>query len=186
MSHYVLHFAPDNASLFIRLVLEELGVPFDTRLVDWRSNAQHSAHYKTRNPVGPTPALKTPNGPMFETSAIALWLTDTQTRLQQHTQQSLTRYDVLLNAECARKRILCDRALNISDIYITALLRWPAIYPMHADRSGFILATWLALDRLAHAIETRASATTLIWAKGLGPTPFTDPQLPNPPEGSAI
>lgn len=76
MSEYVLHYAPDNASLIIRLVLEELGVAYDTRLVDRRVSAQRSAEYKRLNPVGRIPALETETGPIFETAAIALWLAD--------------------------------------------------------------------------------------------------------------
>ena len=39
---YVLHYAPDNASLIIRLTLLELKVPFETRLVDRRIKKQSS------------------------------------------------------------------------------------------------------------------------------------------------
>lgn len=77
MVPYVLHYAPDNASLIIRLVLEELGVPYETTLVDRQANAQRGEAYKALNPVGRIPALETPNGPIFETAAIALWLADT-------------------------------------------------------------------------------------------------------------
>lgn len=71
-----LHYAPDNASLIIRLVLEELGVPFETVLVDRGSNAQQSAAYLKVNPMGTIPALETPHGVIFETAAILLWLVD--------------------------------------------------------------------------------------------------------------
>ena len=35
-------------------------------------------------------------------------------------------------------------------------------------------------------IETRPSVLRAALAEGLGPTPFSAPQLPNPPEGSAV
>lgn len=73
---YVLHFAPDNASLIIRLALEELGVPFDTVLVDRSLKAQRSAAYRAINPAGRIPTLETPDGPISETGAILLWLGD--------------------------------------------------------------------------------------------------------------
>ena len=73
---YVLHYAPDNASLVVRLVLEELRVPYKTALVDRSVTAQQSAAYKRLNPVGRIPALDTPTGPIFETAAICLWLAD--------------------------------------------------------------------------------------------------------------
>lgn len=76
-----LHYAPDNASLIVRLMLEELGVRYDTVLVDRSTNAQHSAAYLKVNPMGTIPALETPNGVVFETAAILLWLADRAGRM---------------------------------------------------------------------------------------------------------
>ena len=39
---YVLHFAPDNASLIVRLALEEMGLPYRAQLVDRRLSEQQS------------------------------------------------------------------------------------------------------------------------------------------------
>jgi glutathione S-transferase len=74
---YRLHYAPDNASLIIRLALEEIGVPYQTVLVDRRVKAQKSPEYRQLNPAGLIPVLETPQGPIFETGAILLWLADT-------------------------------------------------------------------------------------------------------------
>ncbi|UYV37756.1 glutathione S-transferase family protein [Rhodobacteraceae bacterium D3-12] len=74
---YRLHYAPDNASLIVRLALEELGLPYETALVDRAANAQASAAYRSLNPHGLIPVLETPNGAIFETGAILLWLADT-------------------------------------------------------------------------------------------------------------
>ena len=38
MTDYTLHYAPDNASLIIRLALEAQGVAYDTCLVDRRGS----------------------------------------------------------------------------------------------------------------------------------------------------
>lgn len=73
---YCLHYAPDNASLVIRLALEELGVDYETALVDRASHAQRSAAYKALNPSGKIPTLETPDGPISETAAILLYLAD--------------------------------------------------------------------------------------------------------------
>lgn len=73
---YILHYAPDNASLIIRLVLEEAGLPYRTALVDRSIRAHESAAYLRLNPAGLIPALETPDGPIFETAAILLWLSD--------------------------------------------------------------------------------------------------------------
>lgn len=74
---YRLHYAPDNASLIIRLALEEIRVPYLTALVDRRAMAQKSPAYLRLNPAGLVPVLETPQGPLFETGAILLWLAET-------------------------------------------------------------------------------------------------------------
>lgn len=76
MTRYRLHYAPDNASLVIRLALEELGIGYDTCLVDRGASAQTGASYLALNPAGRIPTLETPDGPISETAAILLWLAD--------------------------------------------------------------------------------------------------------------
>lgn len=77
MKHgYRLHFGPDNASLIVRLALEELGQPYTTALVDRATRAQELPAYRALNPAGLIPVLETPDGPIFETAAILLWLAD--------------------------------------------------------------------------------------------------------------
>lgn len=72
-----LHFAPDNASLIVRIALEELDLPYETHRVDRQSFAQKSAAYRALNPMGQIPVLETPDGPIFETAAILTWLGET-------------------------------------------------------------------------------------------------------------
>lgn len=74
---YVLHFAPDNASLIVRLALDHADLPYEARLVDRSTCAQETAAYRALNPNGLIPALETPHGVLFETGAIVLWLADT-------------------------------------------------------------------------------------------------------------
>lgn len=73
---YVLHYAPDNASLPVRLVLEEMGLPYETVLVNRATQDQRSPAYLALNPNGLIPVLETGDGPIFETAAILLWLGD--------------------------------------------------------------------------------------------------------------
>lgn len=73
---YRLHYAPDNASLIVRLALLELQVPFDCVLVDRSLQAQKSPQYLRLNPMGRIPAMETPDGTLFETAAMLLWLVD--------------------------------------------------------------------------------------------------------------
>ncbi len=74
---YTLHYAPDNASLIIRLVLDTAGIAYQTTLVDRAVRAQDSAAYRRLNPAGLIPTLETPHGAISETGAILLWLGDT-------------------------------------------------------------------------------------------------------------
>ncbi|MDP2492374.1 glutathione S-transferase family protein [Shimia thalassica] len=76
-----LHYAPDNASGIVRLALEELGLSFETVLVDRSQKAQQSAEFRAINPAAKIPALETQDGTMFETAAILLWLADRSGRL---------------------------------------------------------------------------------------------------------
>lgn len=73
---YVLHYFPDNASLAVRFVLNELGLPHEARLIDREGGQLASAGYRALHPLGKIPALETPDGPMFETAAILLYLSD--------------------------------------------------------------------------------------------------------------
>ncbi len=78
---YVLHFAPDNASLIVRLALEEMGLSYRTALVDRAVRAQDGGTYRAVNPTGLIPALETPQGVVFETGAILLWLGEVHGRM---------------------------------------------------------------------------------------------------------
>lgn len=73
---YRLHYAPDNASAVVRLVLEELGLAYEAVLVDRRVREQESAAFRALNPAGQIPVLETPSGPVSETAAVVLWLAD--------------------------------------------------------------------------------------------------------------
>ncbi|MBU2980846.1 glutathione S-transferase family protein [Lentibacter algarum] len=73
---YRLHYAPDNASLIIRLALEELGLAYDAVLVERSKDAQRAPAYLAINPNGLIPTLETPQGAVFETGAILLWLSE--------------------------------------------------------------------------------------------------------------
>lgn len=71
-----LHYAPDNASLCIRLAMEELELSYETVLVERKYRQQRSEAYLALNPNGLIPVLETPKGPIFETGAILLWLSE--------------------------------------------------------------------------------------------------------------
>lgn len=73
---YTLQACPDFASFAVHIVLEELGVPYSLNLLDFDAGDLASPEHLAVNPFGKIPALQTPDGPMFETAAILLWLAD--------------------------------------------------------------------------------------------------------------
>lgn len=227
---YVLHYAPDNASLIIRLALDTLGQDYTTVLVDRRRQGQRAPDYLALNPNGLIPTLVTPQGPIFETGAILLWLVDRHGALGPEASH-LDRADFLkwlffcANTVHARlvtmfypDKLIGDnpslqRAVQIGaqrnlgtyfqtlndtethafgrenptaiDLYIAAMLRWCALYgPDNCD--WFNLNATPTLARLCQKVEALPATAIAQASEGLGPTPFTAPRRPNPPEGSAL
>lgn len=228
-----LHYAPDNASLIIRLALEELGLPYETALVDRRNKAQHSKAYLALNPNGTIPVLETPDGTLFETAAILMWLSEKTGKLSpepgtplrgaflkwmfwcSNTFQIDLRYffypekcigeDEAHQAQVRkmfRQRIetdleMLERGLSqtpglagaepptLLDLYVPCLVRWTTLYVDTADQRWFDLRCYPTLFSVCTRAEGRASTLAAQEAEGLGATPFTDPKLATPPEGSA-
>ena len=73
---YTLYFSPGSCSLIIHCLLEELGVPFETRRVDFEAKEHQGAEYRKLNPKGKVPALATPDGVLTECVAIIEYLCD--------------------------------------------------------------------------------------------------------------
>lgn len=220
---YRLHYAPDNASLCVRLALEELDLPYETFLVDRARKAQRAPRYLALNPNGLIPVLETPDGPIFETAAILLWLGDRHPGLfaapqaperartlkwlfwlsnTLHPALRMNFYpevylaespDDMRHATQARLPALLD-LLESHDpaqlgtgflCYIAPMLRWLALYP-HGKTDWFELSRWPGLKQLCQRADNRPAFICVANAEGLGPTPFSAPQIANPPEGSAL
>ncbi|MDP3263759.1 MAG: glutathione S-transferase [Tabrizicola sp.] len=225
---YTLHYAPDNASLIIRLVLDGAGIPYRTALVDRRTRQQDSAEYRALNPAGLIPTLITPHGPISETGAILLWLADTHglgpkpadpdrlpflkwlfflsntahADLRQMFYPHLycpvdahPAHAEIMTARMNRHFALLDKAAAEHPTlfapprplaaYTITLARWCVLYTDTA-KPWFSLTDYPTLRGLAEAQERRVETPVIARAEGLGPAPFTDPQDPNPPEGSAL
>ncbi len=72
-----LHYFPGNASMTPHLVLRELGLPFELKLVDRANSAHKSPEYLKLNPNGLIPVLVDGDLVLYETAAIVLHLVDT-------------------------------------------------------------------------------------------------------------
>lgn len=225
---YILHYAPDNASLVIRLALEEIGASYQTKLVDRSRDAQRSEQYLSLNPDGKIPVLETADGSIFETAAILLWLADRHGKLApapnnseradclkwlffmsntlhpalrrlfypttyvgeapeaQASLATVTRQLVVSHLRVLEARYAKPRPGLILDLYLAPMLRWLALYPKNCRADWFDITQYAALHQAAADIEARPSTKAAQHAEGLGKTPFTAPQYPDPPEGSAI
>jgi glutathione S-transferase len=76
---YLLYYYPSNASMAPHIALEEIGTPFELRLVDREHNAQKSPEYLRLNPNGLIPVLvdrDLGDLVLYESAAICLHLAD--------------------------------------------------------------------------------------------------------------
>ena len=227
---FKLYYAPDNASLVLRLVLEEAALPYEAILVDREVKEQKTPEYLALNPTGLIPTLITPQGVLTETGACLLWFADTYPNAHFGPTKDDTKRGVFLrwlfylsntvHADLIRifyphryvpketidihHNMIAGLLQNHFDIldaairdqpsiftpssaltlYIGPLVRWAALYPV-SNKRWLDLSKYPSLEELVVLLEERPSVRTAAAAEGLGNTPFSRPQLPNPPEGSA-
>jgi len=229
---YRLHYAPDNASLIIRLALEQIGAPFETVLVDRATAAQAGPAFLALNPNGLIPVLETDQGAIFETGAILLCLTERHgtcapmpgsaargdflkwlffvsntlhpamrmlfyparyagpdstaqaamiAQMRAETAHHLQKLEDLARTGQAW---FCGPAPSVLDFYVACALRWIALYPRKGV-AQLAAGNWPRLQGMAAGLETCAAVRSSIASEGLGAHPFTAPDYPVPPEGSA-
>jgi glutathione S-transferase len=75
-----LYYYPGNASMAPHMVLEEIGTPFELRLVEREKNAHKAADYLRLNPNGLIPTFIDGDLVLFESAAICLHLADRNPR----------------------------------------------------------------------------------------------------------
>ncbi len=75
-----LYYYPGNASMAPHMVLEEIGAPFELRLVEREKNAHKAADYLRLNPNGLIPTFIDGDLVLFESAAICLHLADRNPR----------------------------------------------------------------------------------------------------------
>lgn len=70
-----LCYAKGTCAIGIHVLLEEIGKPYDLKIVDFSKGEQHTPEYKKVNPKGKVPALVRDDGSVLtEYGAIAAWL----------------------------------------------------------------------------------------------------------------
>lgn len=76
-----LYHCPDWCSSVIRLALEELGLAYTVKAMDFDAGDFDAPAFRALNPFGLIPTVETDEGPMFEAAAILLWLVDRHGRI---------------------------------------------------------------------------------------------------------
>ena len=77
-----LYSLPTPNGVKVSIMLEETGLPYEPHLVDFATNDQASAEFRSLNPYGKIPAILDPNGPgerplaLFESGAILIYLAE--------------------------------------------------------------------------------------------------------------
>ena len=76
MPHLTLYHASPSRSSIVLWILEELGEPYDIKLIKLSENQQHSPDYLKLNPLGKVPTLVHKGTPITEVAAICTYLAD--------------------------------------------------------------------------------------------------------------
>lgn len=72
--HITLAFAPGSCARVPMIALEELGVPYEKRLIRFMKGEHKSPDYRRLNPAGKVPALIIDGKPLAQNVAILTWL----------------------------------------------------------------------------------------------------------------
>jgi glutathione S-transferase len=72
----ILYYSPQSRSLGVRVLLEELGVPFTPHLVNIRTGDNLDPAFRAINPMGKVPAIKHNGAVVTEQVAIYIYLAD--------------------------------------------------------------------------------------------------------------
>ncbi|MBN8629885.1 MAG: glutathione S-transferase N-terminal domain-containing protein [Rhodobacterales bacterium] len=71
------YYSTNSCSLGIRIILEEIGLPYDSVAIDFKSREQFGPAFGAVNPKRKVPALVRPDGSLLtEFQAIAFWLAE--------------------------------------------------------------------------------------------------------------
>lgn len=76
MSDLVFYTNPMSRGRIIRWMLEEVGQPYETRVLQWETGAAKSADYLAINPMGKVPAIVHDGVVVTECAAICAYLAD--------------------------------------------------------------------------------------------------------------
>lgn len=76
MSHLVFYTNPMSRGRIVRWMLEEVGQPYETRVLQWETGEAKAADYLAINPMGKVPAIVHDGVIVTECAAICAYLAD--------------------------------------------------------------------------------------------------------------
>lgn len=76
MNRITLFYAPQTRATGTRVLLEELGAPYDLHVLNMKAGEQRQAPYLAINPLGKVPAIRHGDALITEQVAVALYLAD--------------------------------------------------------------------------------------------------------------
>ena len=88
---FTLYTAPTPNGWKISIALEEMGLPYEVKVVDFASNEQKSPWYVKLNPNGRIPTLLDDGFALFESGAILIYLAEKTGRFLPHDVQGRSR-----------------------------------------------------------------------------------------------
>lgn len=163
MSGYTLYFSPGACSRVSLIALEEIGVPFEARVVKFMAGEHRSPEYLAQNPKGKVPLLRVGDEPLTETVAILSYLDGRhpEARLLPRNTSALARAHVLeqlawctsgLHPIITRIRLpqmFCDHAEGrerLRELSMQAMAPNFAIIERRLAAGGWALGDWSMLD----------------------------------------
>jgi len=76
MTEITFYHSPNTRSAGTRILLEELGVPYELKVINMKAGEQRQAEYLAVNPMGKVPAIRHGDALITEQVAIYLYLAD--------------------------------------------------------------------------------------------------------------
>lgn len=159
----VLFHHPHSRSAGVRVLLEELGVPYELRIIDLKAGQQREPAFLAINPMGKLPTLSHGGAVVTEQVAIHLYLADRfapgrlAPALDDPLRGPYLRWMAFYGA-CFEPAVL-DRAMQR-----------PEIAPMSAPYGDYDRMLQTLTDQLARGdfmLGERFSAADLLWATAL-------------------
>jgi glutathione S-transferase len=163
VSSYVLYYSPGACSRVSLIALEEIGTPFEPRVLKFMSGEHRSPAYLAHNPKGKVPLLLVGSEPLTETVAILSYLDGRhpEARLLPRGADALERARVLeqlvwctsgLHPIITRIRLpqmFCDHAEGrerLRQLSMQAMAPNFAIIERRLAHGGWALGEWSMLD----------------------------------------